>query len=106
MKDSDEPKIIQIMPAVGWQAIFLQENGSYIASDIVAWALVEEADGSREIVAMDTDSQGVMDIATDTSNFVCLKSPSQDLAYVQGCVAEANQKRNGAPVFEAQTFEN
>lgn len=36
-----QPQVIQIMPAVGWHAIWADEDGSVWADPLIGWALVE-----------------------------------------------------------------
>lgn len=74
MRQSDtEKKILQIMPAEGWFARYIDAAG---ASDhdpdnlvpLTCWALVEDENGSRRVEGMDSASDGVA-LVEDTTNF-------------------------------------
>jgi hypothetical protein len=45
------PKILQIMPAHGWAAVYSEDSDEMIAP-LVAWALVETAPGETGVVGL------------------------------------------------------
>ena len=45
-------KIIQIVPSVGWFALYL-EDGSVRKDPLACWALVEDDDGFRHVIGME-----------------------------------------------------
>ena len=74
--------ILQIMPADGWIAWYLDKSGTELYKDpLVCWALVEpvtaELEGLgdpdpthwRYVVGMVTDTDGTTEIASDIDNF-------------------------------------
>lgn len=62
-------KILQIIPAIGWEALYEQDDGSVDYSKLVCFALVEE-DGVREVTGMCIDKNGETAISIDISNFL------------------------------------
>lgn len=63
-------RILQLIPAVGWTAVYREADGTSFYTPVVAFALVEE-DGDadiRYVVPMNVDADGV-DFADDASNF-------------------------------------
>lgn len=70
---SDEPKIIQIIPAVGWRVLYAEDDGNGYYVDLVCWALLD----NENIEPVDTDSTGYVDyMCRETGNFVGVYGPS------------------------------
>ncbi len=71
-------KIIQLIPAVGWRAVYANSEDRNLTwtSDLVAWGLVEEPDGDRHLEAYDTDWQGLVDSIDPKSSLVMIAGPS------------------------------
>ncbi len=65
MKFTEENnKIVQIIPAEGWWALYKEADGKYWKSKVACFALFQ--DGS--ITPMDCDSSGWVDICKETDN--------------------------------------
>jgi len=69
MADMDEVKILQISPAGDWWAVYATAEGEEFSSRLVCWALVEGSDGKREVVGIDADPKGTVEIAAYANNF-------------------------------------
>lgn len=56
-RDSVKGRIIQILPANGWRAVYAMEmdDGTWVAEayPLALWALIEEGDGFTSVVGMD-----------------------------------------------------
>ncbi len=66
----DDPKIISIIPADGWSAVYLETKPpGFILCPLVCWALVEDPCGDRRIAGM--DGWDYVDYVNETSNFYC-----------------------------------
>lgn len=63
-----DPKIIQLIPAQGWVAVYIDANLGVFELHLCAWALVEEGNGERFI-------EGV----TGDEDYPCLSSETQGL---------------------------
>ncbi len=74
-------KIIQIIPADGWSAVYAEkkEDGIYLPffMPLACWALIEEKDGERRVVGL--DGPDYIDSAEDSCNFLGYASPSEGL---------------------------
>ena len=69
-------KIIQIIPATGWWAVYLNENQTLIEGRLSAWALVEEkTETYTHVVGLDSDPECTE--VTDADNFVCYRHESE-----------------------------
>lgn len=71
MTDQDlatAPKIIQMIPATGWYALFKEEDDSINFEPLVCFALTENSDGETEIRPMFWEG-GFVDFADDYNNF-------------------------------------
>jgi hypothetical protein len=57
----DMLKIIQIIPTLDWYAEYAEDEAEAggLFSPLVAWALVEAADGGRSVVGVDLDPAGL-----------------------------------------------
>lgn len=62
-------RIIQIMPADGWYAIYDGHDDGELWEKLACWALVEMNDGETEVVGMDADGYSLQP-CFETSNFV------------------------------------
>ncbi len=75
-------KILQVMPADGWRALYVSRAPGGAAAleaiPLVAWSLWEDEDGDRGISGLDSDAHGFTDYADEASNFVCYLSPGMD----------------------------
>src|SRR5215470_11913977 len=60
-------KILQIIPATDWYAIF-DNAGMELSNPLVCWALVQEEDGDTAIRGMVADSDGAIIEAADKMN--------------------------------------
>ena len=60
-------KIVQIMPAPGWVAIFDEEDDELI-SPLVGWALVQDGSGGQAVVGLAASDK--VELCDDQSNFV------------------------------------
>ena len=61
-------KIISIIPADGWYAIYKQEDGSLLRVRVICLALIEYKDGERDVQALDY-SDGCASLCQDAENF-------------------------------------
>lgn len=72
--ETDNVKIIQIMPATGWYALYYFEGEPhYDLSPIAAWALCQYSsvvDEWKEVRAVDFDADGTADFANEATNFI------------------------------------
>lgn len=63
-------KIIQIIPAIGWCAVYDQGEDKKLKAPVVCWALIEEENGFRCVVGMDAiDTIGFCDEADNFLNY-------------------------------------
>lgn len=62
-------KIIQIIPADGWYAYYLQDDGPSCRCKIACLALTDDG----EILFMDADDSGFVDDCTKASNFAYVR---------------------------------
>lgn len=60
-------KILQIMPAGGFEVEVTQEDGFVYVEDVVAWALLEAGDGYRSVEAMIHIEGGFIDLVDGVS---------------------------------------
>jgi hypothetical protein len=66
----EEVRIVEIIPAPGWRAVFGNgDGGDEFSSPLVCWALVEGTTGERQVVGIDTDTKGTVEIAAYANNF-------------------------------------
>lgn len=97
MRDQ-EPKarVIQLLPAEGWRAVFGLDDGDVVCDPLICWALVEFFDrehgprkddiympavmGCRQaIVGMTTSLEGWVDSPEGSSNFLGYAGPGEGL---------------------------
>lgn len=64
----EKQKILSILPAEDWYAIFKEEDGSESSWPVVAWALVEDGYGNT-VKGMTCGNEPFVDFA-DASNFI------------------------------------
>lgn len=71
----NDEKIVQIIPATGWRALYAEDDGTWTWTDLVCWALFENGD----IQPIDTDRTGIVDgmCCGELSTFVGLYGPSE-----------------------------
>ena len=87
-----ERRIVQMIPAVGWQSVYVNGDGTTLVCDLVCWALVEEEDGARDIYPMDADSSGLVEEVSEAENFAGLKGPSEGEAFVKSLVEDYRER--------------
>jgi hypothetical protein len=63
-------KIIQIIPADSWIAVFKMDDDAEIAMPLNCWALFQEEDGSSRIEGIYVDAAGDCTAAKSAINFV------------------------------------
>lgn len=67
----EEVRIVQIIPAPGWWAVYRKgKGGAEFSTPLVCWALVEGSSGERQVVGIDTDPKGTVEIAVYANNFL------------------------------------
>lgn len=59
-------RIVQIMPADGWKAVYVNGDGVVAVVPLVGWALVEDGEGRRHVDGLD----GRGDVITLCDNMV------------------------------------
>jgi hypothetical protein len=64
----NEYKILQIMPAEGWYAVYKWENGDSDMNRITCWGLVEWEDGDRTVEGVEVDD-GETHLCVEYSGF-------------------------------------
>jgi hypothetical protein len=62
-------KILQIIPAIDWYAMYEIEDDANSHAPLVCWALVEDRDGDRHVVGLDSAETNT-DFCENTSNFM------------------------------------
>src|SRR5689334_6222468 len=68
-----EPKIIQLIPAIGWRVLYADDDGTGYYMDLVCWALLD----NESIEPVDCDSTGYVDyFCREPQNFVGVFGPS------------------------------
>ena len=81
MAKATEPKILQIIPAPGWAAVFAIEHPDKPwqaeSSPLVAWALVEDSDSERSIEGV--DALDFTDLVEGQAGFLGYLAPGQDI---------------------------
>ncbi len=74
-------KILQIMPAVGWRAVYAGKDDGVAGTfedPLVGFALVELCNGDREVVALASGGCGdPIDRADQTGNFLVICGPDE-----------------------------
>lgn len=60
-------KILQIIPAAGWFAVYKNEGEPETLSPLACWALVEDEEGNTNVQGMDADDY--VDFVEDIGNF-------------------------------------
>ena len=66
---SEAIRIVQIIPADGWEALYTDPAGDVtIIEDVVAFALVEESDGYRYVTPLVPDDR-LIEFASNAANF-------------------------------------
>lgn len=66
-------KILQVIPAEGWFAVYKENDGSESSVRLACWALVEETDDEftdNVVVGMETGYDQSVDFADTAVNFV------------------------------------
>ncbi len=71
----DANRIIQIMPAEGWQAVFHDDTGGAIYEDLACWALQEGPEGTV-VQGMVTIDVPFLRSVESMSSFIGYKSPN------------------------------
>ena len=66
-------KIVQIIPAPDWVAIFKMDDGAELSLPLTCWALFQTEDGNSRIEGIYVDAAGDCTAARSASNFVRYK---------------------------------
>jgi hypothetical protein len=67
----EKVRIVQIIPAQGWWAVYRKrEDDGEFSALLVSWALVEGSTGEFEVVGIDADIKGTVEIAAYANNFL------------------------------------
>jgi hypothetical protein len=69
-------KIVQIIPADGWFAVFAMDDGAELSMPLNCWALFQDEDGSSTIDGVYVDAAGDCSAAKAASNFLRYKRVS------------------------------
>ena len=64
-----EPKIIQLLPAENWFSVYMTEEGGFCAERVLAFALVEDADGWRRVDAFSRKTPYELSVGGDFLQF-------------------------------------
>ena len=70
-----DPKILQMMPAEGWFALFSDEENDILMEPLVCFALVEDEDGYTEIRPMNWQGTAV-DYTDEADGFLGIEHVS------------------------------
>ena len=62
-------KIVQIIPADAWFAVFKMDDGSELSLPLTCWALFQDEDGSSRIEGIYVDASGDCTAAKSAENF-------------------------------------
>jgi hypothetical protein len=66
-------KIVQIIPADEWVAVFKMEDDAELSLPLTCWALFQSDDGSSQIEGIYADAAGDCTTARSAPNFVRYK---------------------------------
>ncbi|MGA2788305.1 MAG: hypothetical protein ABSF60_12335 [Verrucomicrobiota bacterium] len=66
-------KIVQIIPADDWFAVFKMDDDAELSMPLNCWALFQEEDGSSRIEGIYVDAAGDCTAAKSATNFVRYK---------------------------------
>ena len=66
-------KIIQIIPANDWVAVFMMDDGAELSMPLNCWALFQLEDGSSRIEGIYVDAAGDSTAAKSAANFLRYK---------------------------------
>ncbi|MGC9457812.1 MAG: hypothetical protein ACP5DC_09870, partial [Halothiobacillaceae bacterium] len=67
-----DPKIVQMMPADGWFAVYVDDDDDPIIEPVVCFALVQDPDGFTEVRPMTWQGTAV-DFADEDEGFVSIE---------------------------------
>jgi hypothetical protein len=76
--DIMDEKIIQIIPADDWVAVFKMDDEAELSMPLTCWALFQLADGSSRIEGIYVDAAGDCTAAKAAENFVRYKRLSSN----------------------------
>lgn len=71
-----DEKILQIIPADDWVAVFKMDDGAELSMPLNCWALFQRKDGSSTIEGVYVDAAGDCTVAKSAENFVRYKRHS------------------------------
>lgn len=87
------PKVLQLLPADGWRAVYAGEDGAPVADPLVCWALISTPDrdegheygevlpwSQQAVVGLVTGGDGEVDAAVSIANFIAYAGPADDLS--------------------------
>jgi hypothetical protein len=66
-------KIVQIIPADDWVAVFKMDDEAELSMPLTCWALFQEEDGSSRIEGIYVDAAGDCTAAKSATNFLRYK---------------------------------
>lgn len=64
MTEDPDPRIVSMIPAVGWRVAYKNEDGSEWTRPLVGWGVKSDGD----IAALDVDSTGLVEAIGETGN--------------------------------------
>ena len=86
-------KIIHIIPAGGWKAIFADAEGKQNPRDLVCWAAIEDT-GETSVEGM-VAHDGFIEFAPDKHTFAGYQTPGNDYDFKQKCESMGVQLKEG-----------
>ena len=86
-----KPKILQIMPAPGWGAMLATEEGDEAVVPLVAWAIVEDAEGTRVVGMVADDEVELCDAIPDFSGYVSLQDLVSEVMETMGVFGDEEE---------------
>ena len=86
--DTSNWKIVQMIPAPGWAAVYKTEGKETTEDELVCWALVDDQ-SSRFVTGMiaSNEVEGLCDFAAADSSFIRYKKIAIDIATGYGALA-------------------
>jgi hypothetical protein len=62
-------KILQIIPADGWRAVYHKDDGTPVSENVACWAVVMDQDCDCFVVGMYSGDPGLLRMDKDLENF-------------------------------------
>ena len=104
-------KVLHLLPADGWRAVYSGSDGAPNLDRLVCWALVDSPDQQNEdrdfgevipwsqqaLVGLVADSDGDVTLACLSANFICYASPDDPAAAFaeQSSAKDAELRKKG-----------